>query len=106
MKVLLGIIGGVVGLAALIFFLNLVGFANFAFFNPKMEAVRNATFKQSQSYNDSMIRDLYNLKMQYEQATPEQKVGLRAFILHQFSVYPKDSLPVDLASFYSTLTGN
>ena len=60
-------------------------------------------FKQSQSYNEGMMRDLQELRMQYIQATPEQKVALKAIILHRFGAYDPAMLPQDLQAFYFPL---
>ncbi len=77
----------------------------YAFFSPRYTAVDYKGFKESQQYNEGMVRDLENVKMQYLNATPEQKQSLRALTLHRFSVYPKDQLPPDLQLFYSQLQG-
>jgi len=88
------------------FFGNLIGLGSYAFFAPKIEQVRYNTFKESQTYNDGMLRDLQELKMQYLTANDDQKAALRAITLQRFSVYPTDRLPADLQSFYLTLRGN
>lgn len=80
-----------------------LNFASLAFWAPKAEGVRYSTFKQSQSYNEGMMRDLQELRMQYIQATPEQKVALKAIILHRFGAYDPAMLPQDLQAFYFPL---
>jgi hypothetical protein len=90
---------------AIVFGLDFFGFANYSFFSPKVEKVRYDTFKESQAYNDGMIRDLEEMKMQYISAGPEQKDALRAIILHRFSVYPVEKMPADLRSFYTSIQG-
>jgi hypothetical protein len=75
------------------------------FFSPRYEAIRNETFHNSQSYNDGMIRDLQDLKLEYLKASPVQKDALRSVIIHRFSVYEKERLPLDLRDFYSALLG-
>ena len=80
-----------------------LGLISFGFFAPKIEQVRYNTFKQSQSYNDGMVRDLENLKMAYLQGNAEQKAALLAIVLHRFSVY-SGQLPPDLEAFYASLT--
>jgi hypothetical protein len=47
-----------------------------------------------------MLRDLQNLQMEYLKANDEQKAALKAIILHRFSVYEVDRLPIELRSFY------
>ena len=93
------------GLLALSFGLNYAGLMSFSFFAPRVEQVRYNTFKESQTYNDGMVRDLEDLKTQYMTANPDQKVALRAIVIHRFSVYPVDRMPADLQSFYYSLQG-
>lgn len=93
----------IVSLACLGFVANGLGLLSFSFFAPKVEAVRYSTFKESQSYNDGMIRDLQNLRLEYLKATPEQQAALRAITLHRFSVYDVSRLPPDLQSFYQSI---
>lgn len=88
---------------ALIFGLNLFGFANYSFFAPKYTAVQNKVFHESQQYNDGMLRDLENIKREYQHATPEGKQALRATALHRFEIYPRDRLTPDLQNFYDSL---
>lgn len=90
-------------IGALVFFINILGFTNYSFFAPKVEQVRFDTFKQSQSYNDGMLRDLQELQLQYTTANTDQKVMLKAIVLHRFSVYQIDKLPLDLQSFYYSI---
>jgi hypothetical protein len=84
---------------------NLLGFYSFKFFAPKVEQVRYDTFKQSQAYNDGMVRDLENLRLEYMQANPDQRVAMKAIILHRFSVYDINRLPMDLQAFYVSIQG-
>ncbi len=103
-KILGALLGVVVGLAALVG-LTYLSFQLYAFYNPKYEEVRRETYEQSRAFNEGMVRDLENLKMQYQTAAPDQQAGLRAVILHRFSVYPTDRLPPDLQAFYTQLSG-
>ncbi len=89
-----------------IFLLSLYFFGLDTFFRPKEEALRYRTFKQSQSYNEGMVRRLNDLKLQYESSTnPVQKQTLKAVVIHEFSVYPESSMPDYLQSFYASLRG-
>ena len=89
-------VAGIVGAAFLSFWL-------YRTLAPKYEAVRRETFEQSRAFNEGMVRDLQNLRLQYLSAAPEGKAALRATIIHRFSVYDKDELPPELRSFYSQL---
>lgn len=102
-KVFATVVGGFIALTAFGFLMSYVGLFHASIFGPAYEQVRRNTFEQSQSYNEGMVRDLENLKMQYEKADDEEKIGLRATIIHRFSAYP-NQLPPRLASFYSSLT--
>ena len=91
---------GLVLFLALCFGLNLFGLANYSFFAPKYRAVENQVFKESEQYNDGMIRDLENLQMQYVQADDAHKALLKDIIIHRFSVYDQNRLPPNLWAFY------
>jgi hypothetical protein len=102
-KGILAGIGALVLFLAFIFSMNLFGLAQYSFFAPKVRAVENQVFKESEQYNDGMIRDLENLQMEYIQANADQKQALRAIVLHRFSVYPEDKMPPNLRNFYNSL---
>jgi len=91
-----------IGIAAL-FGLSYLGYESYKFFAPKYRAVDNQVFKESEQYNDGMIRDLENLQMDYINADKDHKDALRAIVLHRFSVYPEDKLPPNLRNFYNDL---
>jgi len=91
-----------IGIAAL-FGLSYLGYKSYEFFAPKYRAVDNQVFKQSEQYNDGMIRDLENLQIEYINADADKKQALRAIVLHRFSVYPEDKLPPNLRNFYNSL---
>ena len=95
----------VVAVLAAIFALAYYSLSLDRFFMPRQEALRHDVYKQSQSYNDGMVRDLENIQMQYTEATPEAKVALRAVALHRFSVYPEAALTPSLRQFYNQLKG-
>lgn len=67
---------------------------------PRIEQVRYDTFKNSQAYNDGMLRDLYDLKRDYDSADSEHKGAMKALIIHRFEIYDKARLPTDLQTFY------
>jgi hypothetical protein len=96
-------IGALVLFLAVIFGLNMFGFVNYSFFAPKYRQVDAEVFKQSEQYNDGMIRDLENLQMQYMSANTDQKAALKDIIIHRFSVYDTNKLPPNLFNFYTDL---
>ena len=97
------LLGTIILGAMLIFGMSFGAYEMYAYFAPKYRAVDNAVFKQSEQYNDGMIRDLENIQIEYVRATPEQKDALRAIAIHRFSVYPEDRLPANLRNFYNDL---
>ena len=93
----------VVGWVALIVIAMFGSFFAYQYFAPKYRQVDNEVFKQSEQYNDGMIRDLENLQMDYINADKDHKDALRAIVLHRFSVYPEDKMPPNLRNFYNDL---
>ena len=93
----------VVGWVALIILAMFGSFFAYQYFAPKYRAVDNQVFKQSEQYNDGMIRDLENLQIEYISADADKKQALRAIVLHRFSVYPEDKMPPNLRNFYNEL---
>jgi hypothetical protein len=83
--------------------LSFFGFGLSSFFAPKYRALDNAVFKESEQYNDGMIRDLESLQMEYINADDAHKDALRAIVLHRFSVYPEEKMPPNLRNFYNQL---
>lgn len=74
------------------------------FFAPGYAEIRNQTFKNTQVYNDGMVDDLANLRLQYIAARDkEHKDAIRATVLQRFASYPKDRLPAELRDFYFSL---
>jgi hypothetical protein len=102
-KETLATIGFIIGAVALVFGLSFLGYESYKFFAPKYRAVDNAVFKESEQYNDGMIRDLENLQREYISADRDHQEALRAITLHRFSVYPEDRLPPNLRNFYNDL---
>jgi hypothetical protein len=82
-----------------------ISFGLYSFFGPKYAEVDRQIFENSQAYNEGMLRDLQNLRLQYlGSKDDETRAALKATILHRFSVYPRDKLPLELSQFYNELT--
>lgn len=97
---------GVGALCLVGFGLNYFGYANFAFFAPKFEAVRRDQMIESRSYTEGTIRELYTLQRQYQGAkTDEERMTISAAARHEFSIFPKERLPNDLQTFLSQVGG-
>ena len=93
----------VIGWIAFIAVCMFGSFFAYQYFAPKYRQVDNEVFKQSEQYNDGMIRDLENLQIEYIGADADKKQALRAIVLHRFSVYPEDKMPPNLRNFYNSL---
>jgi hypothetical protein len=102
-EVVFSSIMGIVLFVLVIFGLSYGGYKSYEFFAPKYRHVDAEVFKQSEQYNDGMIRDLENLQMQYMDADQAHKDALRSIVLHRFSVYDQNRLPTNLWNFYQQL---
>jgi len=89
----------------IVFGLSFVSYELYSFFAPKYNEVDARVFKQSVQYNEGMIRDLENLKIEYANSDAEGKRALKPIILHRFSVYDRNRLPADLQLFYNQVEG-
>jgi hypothetical protein len=74
---------------------------NYRVFGTINEQSRNQIFHESQAYNDSMLRELFNDQKQYNQTTDvNQKQSILALAHHDASVFPRASVPPELLNFY------
>lgn len=103
MKLIFSIVGVIVAFVLFVFGMTYFGYGLNSYFAPKYRALDNQVFKESEQYNDGMIRDLENLQMDYMKANDAQKDALRSIILHRFSVYDQNKLPPNLWKFYIDL---
>jgi hypothetical protein len=102
-RLFFGSVAGFIAFLALIFGLSFLSFKTYEFFAPKYRAVDAKVFKESEQYNDGMVRDLSELQRQYITATDDEKAALRPIIRHRFEVYDRDRLPADLREFYDSI---
>jgi len=102
-KEMLTFVGWVILFIAVIFGIGYVSYQYTNIFSPKYEQVRYNTFKESQSYNDGMMRDLQNMQMEYAKADENGKAIIRSTALHRFASYDVEKLPMDLKTFYYQL---
>lgn len=101
--VLLGLIGFAVLVTGITVGGNALGFWQYSFYAPKYTAVQNQVFHESQQYNDGMLRDLENIKREYQAADANGKAALKATAIHRFEIYPRNRLTPDLQNFYDSL---
>jgi hypothetical protein len=100
MKDFFSAVGAFIVFVAVIMLFSLLSYEGYKFFAPRYEQVRYDTFKQSQAYNDGMLRDLYDLQREYNSADAEHKGAMKALIIHRFEIFDKNRLPADLQTFY------
>ena len=104
MKTLAAIAGSFVLLIGLVFGLNYLGFLGTAFFAPRYEGVRRDVMIQSRAYSEATTREMYHLKLQYQQAkTDDERSTIRAMALHEAQGFDRQRLPEDLQVFVSQL---
>ena len=99
-KEFLGILAAIVVAVAIAVLLAFGGYEMYNYFAPRMRATDMKVFKESEQYNDGMIRDLENLQMEYIKANADQKQLLKSIIIHRFEVYDQNRLPANLWNFY------
>jgi hypothetical protein len=106
MKPFIAVVGGVVGVGALIWGVAYHDLIFTSFFAPKYENVRRNTFEQSKSFRDGSLQELENMRFEYIKASPEHKVALKDIIIHRATEVPEDALPQDLYNFIQGLKFN
>jgi len=94
---------GLIAFLALLAGISFLSLKSYEYFAPKYRAVDAKVFKESEQYNEGMLRDLTELQRQYVTATDEEKAALRPIIRHRFDAYDITKLPPDLQEFYVTL---
>ena len=97
-------VGVLIVLMALGWVLAYNGYAQFAFFAPRIQQVQTDTFHAGQAYTDGMATDLADLQIKYMSATdPAAKEAIRAIIKQRFASYDRSKLSPELQTFYNSL---
>jgi hypothetical protein len=106
MKELLTIIGAAVLAVAVVAGLSVGGYYMYAFLAPKYESTRRDVMIQSRQYSEGTVRELYNLKRQYEATANEvERETIAAAARHEFQIFPQERLPGDLRGFMRQVGG-
>lgn len=106
MKQTLAFGGIVAGIVAVIVGVAFGGYYATAYFSPKYEAIRRDTMIQSRAYGEGQTREIYRLKLQYQQSkSDDERATIRAMALHEASAFDRSLLPLDLQSFINQLGG-
>jgi hypothetical protein len=96
----------VVGLFALGWIGEFSGLLQSQYFSPKHEAVRRDTMIESRAYSEATTREIYRLKLQYQQAaTDAEKQTIRAMVIHASQAFDRNRLPPDLQAFIIEIGG-
>ena len=104
MKIFFSIVGVIILFGSLIFSIQAFKYGSFMFWGPKYEDVRRDIFENTKSYKHGTIRDLYNLKLEYETSDNEaHKAAIASTIRHRVAAYPREELPYELRQFISNL---
>lgn len=86
--------------------LSIGGYHLYAYLAPKYESTRRDVMLESRAYSEGQTREIYRLKLQYQQAkSDDERDTIRAMALHEASAFDRSRLPLDLQSFISTLGG-
>ena len=107
MKLLVGILAVVLGLALILSFAfgtEWLGLKWKGYFAPKHATVERAVFKETRSYNEGKLQDLTRLRLQYLRAkSADDKEALASTIRLQFADYDEEKLPNELRVFLSQI---
>ncbi len=86
--------------------LSIGGYHLYAYLAPKYESTRRDVMLQSRAYSEGQTREIYRLKLQYQQAkSDDERDTIRAMALHEASAFDRSRLPPDLQSFIQQLGG-
>lgn len=77
--------------------------AKSAYFSPRQEQVRRATFEQSQAYVEGQRRDIDNLRLEWIDATPAKRAAIRSIALMRIAALPYDMLTPSIVGFRNEL---
>lgn len=86
--------------------LSIGGYHLYAYLAPKYESTRRDVMLESRAYSEGQTREVYRLKLQYQQAkSDDERATIRAMALHEASAFDRTRLPFDLQSFLQQLGG-
>jgi hypothetical protein len=103
MKALLGVIGVIVLVIAVIVGGSYGSLALYRTFAPQWEDARTDVYRNSKSYVEGTIRDLRRLQREYEAAEESEKSTLKTIIFQRSDELDYDKLPGELRRFIESL---
>lgn len=73
---------------------------------PMQEEVRRDTFESSRAFNEGIIRDLADYRLQWQQADPEDRPAIESVVRHRFPNYAIEDVPSgELRTWFLTVRG-
>lgn len=100
--------GGILAIVlvvALVFGGSWLGLTVYRTFATQWESARTDVYRENKSYVEGTIRDLRELRREYNAADDEHKPALKSLILHRAGELDWDRLPSDLRRFLNELEG-
>ena len=73
------------------------------FFGTRMESIRTDIYRENKSYIEGTVRDLRELRIQYDAAGEGHRDALRSLIFHRAGELSWERLPLDVREFLSNL---
>lgn len=106
MKDLATVVGIVLVAVSFLGGLSVGGYYLYAFLAPKYESTRRDVMIESRVYSEGVVRELYALQRQYQQAGSDtERATIAAAARHQYQIFPQDRLPADLRLFMTQVGG-
>lgn len=72
-------------------------------YGTEMESVRTDIYRENKSYVEGTVRDLRELRVEYEKADDAHKSALKSLIVQRAGELDHDRLPADLREFLNGL---
>jgi len=73
------------------------------FFGTHMESIKTDIYRENKSYVEGTVRDLRELRVQYDAAGEGHRDALRCLIIHRAGELSRERLPLDVREFLSKL---
>lgn len=73
------------------------------FFGTRMESIKTDIYRENKSYVEGTVRDLRELRVQYDAAGEGHRDALRSLIIHRAGELNRERLPTDIRQFLSDL---
>jgi hypothetical protein len=106
MKEFFAVCGIIILVIAALTGLSIGSYYLYDYLAPKYESTRRDVMIESRAYSEGQTREMYRLKLQYQQAkSDDERDTIRAMALHEASAFDRSRLPLDLQSFLQQLGG-